>query len=75
MGMAIHPPVNFDPQSSGEDADGLATKFESLGSGNVFRGTRAWSNSDDGYDFWHAATRRSRLRLSASKSRMSRTVP
>ena len=46
---------NFDPQSFGEDADGFAAKFDSLGPGNVFRGTRAWSNSDDGYDFWHAA--------------------
>ncbi|MEM9194242.1 MAG: right-handed parallel beta-helix repeat-containing protein [Myxococcota bacterium] len=45
---------NFDPQSGGEDADGFAAKFDSLGPGNVFRGTRAWSNSDDGYDFWHA---------------------
>jgi hypothetical protein len=46
---------NFDPQSNGEDADGFAAKFETLGPGNVFRGLRAWSNSDDGYDFWHAA--------------------
>jgi len=46
---------NFDPQTNGEDADGFAAKFDSLGTGNVFHGTRAWSNSDDGYDFWHAA--------------------
>ncbi len=46
---------NFDPQSDGEDADGFAAKFDSLGPNNVFRGTRAWSNADDGYDFWHAA--------------------
>lgn len=46
---------NFDPQSNGEDADGFAAKFDSLGPGNVFRRTRAWSNSDDGYDLWHAA--------------------
>ncbi len=46
---------NFDPQSDGEDADGFAAKFDSLGPDNVFRGTRAWSNADDGYDFWHAA--------------------
>ncbi len=46
---------NFDSQTNGEDADGFAAKFETLGSGNVFRGLRAWSNSDDGYDFWHAA--------------------
>jgi hypothetical protein len=46
---------NFDPQTNGEDADGFAAKFETLGPGNVFRGLRSWSNSDDGYDFWHAA--------------------
>ncbi len=46
---------NFDPQSNGEDADGFGAKFDGLGSGNVFRGNRAWSNSDDGYDFWHAS--------------------
>ncbi len=46
---------NFDPQSDGEDADGFAAKFDSLGEGNVFRRTRAWSNADDGYDFWHGA--------------------
>ncbi|HSI06782.1 MAG TPA: right-handed parallel beta-helix repeat-containing protein, partial [Myxococcota bacterium] len=45
---------NFDPQGNGEDADGFAAKFDTLGPGNVFRRTRAWSNSDDGYDFWHA---------------------
>jgi hypothetical protein len=47
--------LNFDPQTNGEDADGFAAKFESLGPGNVFSGLRSWSNSDDGYDFWHAA--------------------
>jgi|GEM_PF-1458867 len=46
---------NFDPQSNGEDADGFAAKFDTLGEGNVFRRTRAWSNADDGYDFWHGA--------------------
>lgn len=45
---------NFDPQTDGEDADGFAAKFDTLGPGNVFRRTRAWSNADDGYDFWHA---------------------
>lgn len=45
---------NFDPQTNGEDADGFAAKFETLGPGNVFSGLRAWHNSDDGYDFWHA---------------------
>ncbi len=47
--------LNFDPQSNGEDADGFAAKFDTLGPGNVFRGLRAWSNADDGFDFWHAA--------------------
>lgn len=46
--------LNFDPQTNGEDADGFAAKFETLGPGNVFSGLRAYSNSDDGYDFWHA---------------------
>ncbi|MDY7108716.1 MAG: right-handed parallel beta-helix repeat-containing protein [Planctomycetota bacterium] len=46
--------LNFDPQTNGEDADGFAAKFDDLGPGNVFRGLRAWSNSDDGFDFWHA---------------------
>ena len=46
---------NFDPQSKGEDADGFAAKFDGLGPGNAFRRTRAWSNSDDGYDLWHGA--------------------
>lgn len=45
---------NFDPQTNGEDADGFTAKFDSLGPGNVFSGLRSWSNSDDGYDFWHA---------------------
>lgn len=46
--------LNFDPQTNGEDADGFAAKFDTLGPGNVFRGLRSWSNADDGYDFWHA---------------------
>lgn len=44
---------NFDPQSNGKDADGFGAKFETVGPGNVFRGLRAWSHADDGYDFWH----------------------
>ncbi|MBD3267989.1 hypothetical protein GF373_15085 [bacterium] len=47
--------LNSDRQTNGEDADGFAAKFETLGPGNVFRGCRAWYNSDDGFDFWHAA--------------------
>ena len=46
---------NFDPQTNGEDADGFGAKFDGIGPGNAFVGTRAWSNSDDGYDFWNAA--------------------
>lgn len=46
--------LNFDPRRNGEDADGFGAKFEELGPGNVFRGTRSWANSDDGYDLWHA---------------------
>jgi hypothetical protein len=38
---------------SGEDADGFTAKY-GVGTGNVFRGNRAWGNSDDGYDFWEA---------------------
>lgn len=46
---------NYDPQNHGENADGFAAKFRELGDGNVFRGDRAWGNSDDGWDFWAAA--------------------
>jgi hypothetical protein len=35
----------------GENADGFSAKW-SLGPGNVFRGCRAWENSDDGWDLW-----------------------
>jgi hypothetical protein len=45
---------NYDPVNHGENADGFAVKFRGLGAGNVLRGTRAWGNSDDGYDFWQA---------------------
>lgn len=51
--------LNFDPANDGENADGFAAKGASgwtysLGPGNVFRGCRAWNNSDDGWDFWYA---------------------
>lgn len=46
---------NYDPQNHGENADGFAAKFRELGPGNVFRGNRAWGNSDDGWDFWAGA--------------------
>src|SRR4051794_6987980 len=47
--------LNYDPAAHGENADGFAAKFRDLGAGNVFRGDRAWGNSDDGWDFWAAA--------------------
>ncbi len=47
--------ANYDPANHGENADGFAAKFRELGAGNVFRGCRAWGNSDDGWDFWAAA--------------------
>ena len=46
---------NYDANNHGENADGFAAKFRELGPGNVFRGNRAWGNSDDGWDFWAAA--------------------
>ena len=47
---------NYDPQNNGENADGFALKFSELGPGNVVRGCRAWSNSDDGWDMWESTT-------------------
>ncbi len=51
--------LNYDPKKHGEDADGFATKGSTgctacLGPGNIIRGCRAWSNSDDGFDLWWA---------------------
>ncbi|MEX2092053.1 MAG: right-handed parallel beta-helix repeat-containing protein [Pirellulales bacterium] len=46
--------ANFDFGSGGENADGFAVKFRGLGPGNVLSGVRAWSNADDGFDFWQA---------------------
>ena len=40
---------NHDPDRGGENADGFGC--HSSGAGNVFRGCRAWANSDDGFDF------------------------
>ena len=40
---------NHDAITSGENADGFAAK-ERIGAGNRFRGCRAWSNADDGWD-------------------------
>jgi hypothetical protein len=35
----------------GENADGFSAKWQ-IGPGNVFRGCRAYTNSDDGWDLW-----------------------
>ena len=43
---------NYDPDKGGENADGFGG--HSRMEGNVFRGCRAWFNSDDGYDLIHA---------------------
>jgi hypothetical protein len=42
---------NNDTQTNGENADGFGAK-ENPGSGNIFRGCRAWDNADDGWDFY-----------------------
>lgn len=42
---------NFDQATGGENADGFAAKLR-IGSGNVFRGCRAWNNADDGWDLF-----------------------
>lgn len=39
---------NYDPDRGGENADGFGGHGNAPG--NVFRGCRAWNNSDDGYD-------------------------
>jgi len=41
---------NYDPPG-GEDADGFSAKW-TVGPNNVFRGCRAYHNSDDGWDLW-----------------------
>jgi parallel beta-helix repeat protein len=46
---------NYDAVNHGEDADGFAAKT-GTGTGNVFRGCRAWNNSDDGWDFYSNST-------------------
>jgi Pel9A-like, right handed beta helix region len=53
---------NYDPLTvdssgkpiPGENADGFAAKFDNLGPGNIIRGSRAWGNSDDGWDMWNS---------------------
>lgn len=48
---------NYDPKSSsgdGTNADGFGCHSETGAKGNVFRGCRAWWNSDDGFDLIQA---------------------
>lgn len=42
---------NYQTASDGNQGDGFAGK-SGCGPGNVFRGCRAWNNSDDGWDFY-----------------------
>lgn len=42
---------NYDPDNRGADADGFAAKMH-CGRNIVFRGCRAWENSDDGWDLF-----------------------
>jgi hypothetical protein len=46
---------NNDPQNDYENADGFGLKYF-IGTGNRLIGCRAWLNSDDGYDCWHAGS-------------------
>jgi hypothetical protein len=48
---------NYDPSSKsgdGTNADGFGAHIDAGETGNVFRGCRAWFNTDDGYDLIHA---------------------
>lgn len=48
---------NYDPLTSngaGESADGFGAHISANNPGNIFRGCRAWSNSDDGFDLINA---------------------
>lgn len=48
---------NYDPYTSngaGQSADGFGAHVKANQPGNVFRGCRAWSNSDDGFDLINA---------------------
>ncbi len=48
---------NYDPHSSdgaGQNADGFGAHISANHPGNVFRGDRAWWNSDDGFDLINA---------------------
>jgi len=42
---------NYQPSAGGNNGDGFSSK-SGTGEGNVFRGCRAWNNSDDGWDFY-----------------------
>ncbi|KPY74525.1 Pectate lyase L [Pseudomonas savastanoi pv. savastanoi] len=48
---------NYDPYTSngaGQSADGFGAHIKAGHPGNVFRGCRAWANSDDGFDLINA---------------------
>lgn len=48
---------NYDPKTSngaGQSADGFGAHISAGNPGNVFRGCRAWWNSDDGFDLINA---------------------
>lgn len=45
---------NYDPyshQGDGQNADGFGVHYQKQGDVTIFRGCRAWWNSDDGWDF------------------------
>lgn len=45
---------NYDPfshQGDGQNADGFGVHYQKTGDVTIFRGCRAWWNSDDGWDF------------------------
>lgn len=46
---------NYDPHSTtgpGQNADGFGCHYQRRGTSTIFRGCRAWWNSDDGYDWF-----------------------
>jgi len=48
---------NYDPYSksgAGQNADGFGAHIKANQPGNVFRGCRAWANTDDGFDLINA---------------------
>lgn len=48
---------NYDPKTSngaGQSGDGFGAHIKASNPGNVFRGCRAWNNSDDGFDLINA---------------------